>query len=162
MRDEGLKRSELVCYIRKKICIQTPEELVRQHVVKTLCEKRGFPASLCGLEISVSSLLKGGNVSRSAARRRIDILFFRQCGDDLRPRPFFLIECKARFSQNTAPVQRQVLGYRALLGPIPFVSIASSSEIVIWSKCGGIQAPTWYRGGIANGPSWEELLLCSS
>ncbi len=76
--------------IRKKFIVLTPEEWVRQHVVRLLLEEKQYPKSYINVEkvIKINSLTK-----------RYDIVVFQPNGEI-----FLLIECKApsvAISQNT-------------------------------------------------------------
>ena len=76
--------------IRKKFVILTPEEWVRQNVVRFLLEEKKYPKSYINVEkvIKINSLTK-----------RYDIVVFQPNG-----KLFLLIECKAPevpISQNT-------------------------------------------------------------
>ena len=76
--------------IRKKFVILTPEEWVRQNVVRFLLEEKKYPKSYINVEkiIKINSLTK-----------RYDIVVFQPDG-----KIFLLIECKAPevpISQNT-------------------------------------------------------------
>ena len=76
--------------IRKKFVILTPEEWVRQNVVRFLLEEKKYPKSYINVEkiIKINSLTK-----------RYDIVVFQPNG-----KIFLLIECKAPevpISQNT-------------------------------------------------------------
>ena len=76
--------------IRKKFVILTPEEWVRQNVVRFLLEEKKYPKSYINVEkiIKINSLTK-----------RYDIIVFQPNG-----KIFLLIECKAPevpISQNT-------------------------------------------------------------
>ena len=76
--------------IRKKFVILTPEEWVRQNVVRFLLEEKKYPKSYINVEkiIKINSLTK-----------RYDIIVFKPNG-----KIFLLIECKAPevpISQNT-------------------------------------------------------------
>lgn len=67
--------------IRKKFIILTPEEWVRQHVVRFLLEEKKYPKSL----INVEKVLKVNGL-----RKRYDVVVFKKDGSiDV------LIECKA-------------------------------------------------------------------
>ncbi|TDE05542.1 type I restriction enzyme HsdR N-terminal domain-containing protein [Flavobacterium hiemivividum] len=67
--------------IRKKFIILTPEEWVRQHVVRFLLEEKKYPKSL----INVEKVLKVNGL-----RKRYDVVVFKNDGSiDV------LIECKA-------------------------------------------------------------------
>jgi predicted type IV restriction endonuclease len=67
--------------IRKKFIILTPEEWVRQHVVRFLLEEKKYPKSL----INVEKVLKVNGL-----RKRYDVVVFNSNGSIA-----VLIECKA-------------------------------------------------------------------
>jgi hypothetical protein len=76
--------------IRKRFMILTPEEWVRQHVVRFLLEDRKYPKSY----INVEKLLKVNDL-----KKRYDIVVFNPDGSI-----FILVECKApeiKISQHT-------------------------------------------------------------
>jgi hypothetical protein len=82
---------------RKKKVVLTPEEWVRQHMLRYLVEEKGFPASL----ISSESGIKVNQLSR-----RYDALVF-----DRKGKPLLLIECKATSVPVNQAVFDQVLAY---------------------------------------------------
>jgi hypothetical protein len=67
--------------LRKKEVLLTPEEWVRQHIIRFLIDDRHFPPSL----ISVEAGIKVNRLSR-----RFDIVVYNRKGN-----PFMLIECKS-------------------------------------------------------------------
>jgi type I site-specific restriction endonuclease len=76
--------------IRKKFIILTPEEWVRQHVVRFLVEEKKYPKSL----INVEKVLKVNGL-----RKRYDVVVYNPDGSI-----FVLVECKApeiKISQAT-------------------------------------------------------------
>ncbi|KAF2518701.1 type I restriction enzyme HsdR N-terminal domain-containing protein [Flavobacterium salilacus subsp. salilacus] len=76
--------------IRKKFIVLTPEEWVRQHVIRLLVDNRQYPKSY----INVEKVIKINNLNK-----RYDIVVFQPNGEI-----FLLIECKApnvAISQNT-------------------------------------------------------------
>jgi hypothetical protein len=76
--------------IRKKFVILTPEEWVRQHVVRFLLEEKKYPKSY----INVEKLLKVNGL-----KKRYDAVVFNPDGSI-----FILVECKApevKISQGT-------------------------------------------------------------
>lgn len=76
--------------IRRKFVILTPEEWVRQHVVRFLLIDKGYPKSL----INVEKLLKINGIAK-----RYDLVVFNPDGTI-----FILVECKApevKVSQDT-------------------------------------------------------------
>jgi hypothetical protein len=76
--------------IRKKFIVLTPEEWVRQHVIRFLMEEKKYPKSY----INVEKVLKINGLTK-----RYDIVVYKPDGD-----LFLLVECKAPqidISQNT-------------------------------------------------------------
>lgn len=76
--------------IRKKFIILTPEEWVRQHVVRFLLEEKKYPKS----HVNVEKIVKINGLNK-----RYDIVVFKPNGSIL-----LLVECKApgvTISQNT-------------------------------------------------------------
>lgn len=76
--------------VRKKFLVLTPEEWVRQHVVRYLTEERKYPKSYLNVEkiVKINGLTK-----------RYDVVVFQPDG-----KIFLLVECKApgvSISQNT-------------------------------------------------------------
>lgn len=83
--------------IRKKFLLLTPEEWVRQHVVKFLIHERNFPRSLIKLE---------GGLKLNALQKRTDILIFDASGNRI-----LLVECKAPSIKITQDVFDQIARY---------------------------------------------------
>lgn len=83
--------------IRKKYLVLTPEEWVRQHVVKFLIHERNFPRSLIKLE---------GGLKLNALQKRTDILIFDPSGNRI-----LLVECKAPSIKITQTVFDQIARY---------------------------------------------------
>lgn len=75
--------------IRKKEVLLTPEEWVRQHIIRFLTDERHFPPSL----ISVEAGLKVNRLSR-----RYDLLVYNKEGN-----PIVLVECKS----TTIPINQK-------------------------------------------------------
>lgn len=76
--------------IRKKFILLTPEEWVRQHVVKFLLEQKNYPKS----HINVEKIIKLNGLTK-----RYDVIVFQPDGKII-----LLVECKApevAISQNT-------------------------------------------------------------
>jgi type I site-specific restriction endonuclease len=67
--------------IRRRFVLLTPEEWVRQHVVKYLVQTKSFPQMLMAVE-------KG--FSHNRRMQRYDILVYDRIGD-----PLMIVECKA-------------------------------------------------------------------
>ena len=75
------KKTKIFDFIRKKYLVLTPEEWVRQHVVKFLIEERNFPAGLIALE---------RGLKLNGLQKRTDILAYSKKGN-----PILMVECKA-------------------------------------------------------------------
>ena len=87
--------------IRKKFIILTPEEWVRQHVVRFLLEEKKYPKSLINVEkvLSVNGL-----------RKRYDVVVFNPDGSI-----FVLVECKAPEIKTTQATFDQIARYNLAL-----------------------------------------------
>ena len=87
--------------IRKKFIILTPEEWVRQHVVRFLLEEKKFPKS----HINVEKLIKVNDLSK-----RYDIVVYQPNGE-----LFLLVECKAPEVKITQQTFDQIARYNLVL-----------------------------------------------
>lgn len=87
--------------IRKKFIILTPEEWVRQHVVRFLLEEKMFPKSY----INVEKLIKVNDLSK-----RYDIVIYQPNGE-----LFLLVECKAPEVKITQQTFDQIARYNLVL-----------------------------------------------
>lgn len=96
-----LREKESGLYIfdefRKKHLLCTPEEWVRQHLVRYMVEQRKYPAGLIRLE---------GGVAVSGQKRRFDALFSNSRGEKI-----LLAECKSPSVRLTNKVFEQVAAY---------------------------------------------------
>ena len=87
--------------IRKKFIILTPEEWVRQHVVRFLLEEKKYPKSLINVE---KVLIVNG------LRKRYDIVVFNPDGSI-----FVLVECKAPEIKTAQATFDQIARYNLAL-----------------------------------------------
>jgi hypothetical protein len=87
--------------IRKKFIILTPEEWVRQHVVRFLLEEKKYPKSLINVEkvLNVNGL-----------RKRYDVVVFNSDGSIL-----ILVECKAPEIKTSQATFDQIARYNMTL-----------------------------------------------
>jgi hypothetical protein len=83
--------------LRKRFLLLTPEEWVRQHLVKFLIEEKGYPRTLIKLE---------GGLKLNALQKRSDILLFGSRGEKL-----MLAECKAPSIKITQDTFDQIARY---------------------------------------------------
>ena len=87
---EENKKTKIFDEIRKKYLVLTPEEWVRQNVIKYLVEEKGYPKGLIAIE-------KG--LSLNGLKKRTDILIYDKNGA-----PVLMVECKApsiKINQDT-------------------------------------------------------------
>jgi predicted type IV restriction endonuclease len=87
--------------IRKKFIILTPEEWVRQHVVRFLLEEKKYPKSLINVE---KTLIING------LRKRYDVVVFNPDGSI-----FVLVECKAPQIKTAQATFDQIARYNMTL-----------------------------------------------
>lgn len=94
-------KSAIFDAIRKKFVILTPEEWVRQHVVRYLLEEKKYPVSLTNVEkvIKVNDLVK-----------RYDVVVYNSDGSI-----FLLVECKAPHIMITQETFDQIAQYNLTL-----------------------------------------------
>jgi hypothetical protein len=83
--------------IRKKYVVLTPEEWVRQHVVRYLAEEKGYPMALMALETAFALYL---------TIKRTDILIYNRRGI-----PLAMVECKSASVKIDHSVFDQILRY---------------------------------------------------
>ena len=87
---KGEKDLMLFDEVRKKYVVLTPEEWVRQHLVRFLFTEKNFPQSCMKMEMQ----LKINNL-----QRRPDLVVYNNSGE-----PIFIAECKATNIQITQKV----------------------------------------------------------
>lgn len=83
--------------LRKRFLVLTPEEWVRQHLVKFLIAEKKYPRTLIKLE---------GGLKLNALQKRSDILIFNTRGEKI-----MLVECKAPSVKITQETFDQVARY---------------------------------------------------
>lgn len=126
----------LFCLIRKIWVKKTPEELVRQALVKKLITDWGYPQSLIVVEKSLADFCQSEapiNLSRvKLPKRRLDIICYANLDGSFFP--LLLIECK-RGSENFQKKEafRQLLGYNYYIGA-PFMAFANESGLEVVQK----------------------------
>lgn len=104
------------CFIRKKGIADTPEERVRQTLLRKMVGELGFPKGLITVE-------------REIGGRRTDIVCYTK-----EMLPLLLVECKAG-SLNEKAIQ-QALGYNDRV-KAPFICLANGNELkTFWFEAG--------------------------
>jgi hypothetical protein len=105
--------SEIFDAIRKKYVALTPEEWVRQHIVRYLTEELAYPPSLISIE---RSLRYNGML------RRTDVVIYTSAGN-----PVLLIECKAPGIKITEEVFGQIARYNMTLR-VPYLAVTNGMQ----------------------------------
>lgn len=105
--------------IRKKQVAKTPEEQIRQWILRHMIDNLAFPKGLISVECALAS------------GRRADIVGFYKKQDALTP--LVVIECKAEALEEAAYLQ--ALGYQASL-LAPFICLAHPKGIATFWKEG--------------------------
>ena len=92
----------IYAHIRRKYVVATPEEWVRQHLIRFLIEERNFPKSLIAVETALTV---------NGLKRRTDLIVF-----DKKTRKVCLIaECKAPNVKISQSVFEQIARYNIRL-----------------------------------------------
>lgn len=117
------KEGSLFDPIRKKWVEATPEEKIRQHLIRYMIDTLGYPPLWMAVEKELSQLPHLQlTPTMEIAKRRADILVFAPHTLS----PLLLIECKA--VPLTEAIE-QVVGYNALV-QAPFVALANGKEVM--------------------------------
>tara|TARA_B110000503_G_C7066233_1_gene378890 strand:+ start:126 stop:581 length:456 start_codon:yes stop_codon:yes gene_type:complete len=110
---EENKKTKIFDAIRKKFLVLTPEEWVRQHIVRFLVEEKGFPPSLIAIEMGLK--LNG-------MQKRADILVYSKMGN-----PILLVECKAPHIKIDQKVFDQIGRYNITF-KLPYLLVTNGME----------------------------------
>ena len=102
----------ILCAIRKKWIILTPEEKVRQFILHRFINEHGYPQKY----ISVEKTLKVNELSK-----RYDIVVFNQ---ELQPK--ILIECKAEYIELKEKTLQQIATYNIKL-QVPYLMVTNGN-----------------------------------
>lgn len=102
----------ILCAIRKKWLVLTPEEKVRQFILHRLINEQGYPQKY----ISVEKTLKVNELSK-----RYDIVVFNRALE-----PKILIECKAEYIELKEKTLQQIATYNTKL-QVPFLMVTNGN-----------------------------------
>ena len=119
--------NQIRCLIRKEWVSATPEEQVRQGLIKHMVTNLGFPPESLVVEKALDQMPHLVASGRKIPDRRADIVCFAK---DLHKQhsffPLLLIECKA--VEITQPVILQVIGYNQHM-QAHFVCVVNENDI---------------------------------
>ena len=96
----------MICLVRKKQVVATPEEKIRQACLKWMVETLKYPLEGIVVEKGIKELFP--LLDLPFPNRRLDILVTSRC------RPLLVVECKA--VKTTPQALSQLLGYHHWLG----------------------------------------------
>jgi len=134
----------------------TPEEHVRQVLLRRMVNQLGYPRELIAVEKKLEELVIERDllIAQQIPYRRIDVICFKKNREN-GLQPLLLIECKdLPFTQKAID---QVIGYNAWI-QAPFLSVISSSQEMIGQWDPGSERYRFQRGF----PSYLELLDCAT
>jgi len=107
------KKTKIFDEIRGGFFVLTPEEWVRQHLVKYLIDKKAYPKSLIALE-------KG--LKLHGMQKRMDVLVYSRSGT-----PVLMVECKAPNIKIDQSVFEQIGRYNIRM-KLPYLLISNGLE----------------------------------
>lgn len=110
---EENKKTKIFDAIRKKYFVLTPEEWVRQNVVRYLVEEKSFPANLIAIEMGLK--LNG-------LQKRADIIVYSKTG-----KPILMVECKAPHIKIDQKVFDQIGRYNITF-KLPYLIVTNGME----------------------------------
>jgi hypothetical protein len=129
--------------VRRKLVLQSPEEWVRQYVLRYLIGTLRVPPGLIAVEKAFEF---------NGMTRRADVVVF-----DRRARPILLVECKAPDVSIDQSVFDQVGRYNAVVGA-PFVLISNGISHYCYRMAASLKNLTF----VSALPDYEELILRTS
>lgn len=112
--------------IRKRLVAATPEEAVRQAVLRYLMDTLGVPANLIGVEYSLAALVPGN-------LRRVDVVVWRPGEGQLAP--WLLVECKEPRVGIDDDVAWQAAGYLKRV-PCQYVMLTNGAQTRCLERAG--------------------------
>jgi hypothetical protein len=120
----------IFCHIRKILVKKTPEEEVRQNLLREMLSSWGYPPSSIIVEKAISHLPHLQGLKSKLPLRRMDIVCYAKKETDLFP--LLVIECK-----KAGPISKrtylQLLGYNHYV-QAKFIGFATGSKLEILSK----------------------------
>ena len=109
----------IYCQIRQKFVKKTPEEIIRQYIIKYLLDK-GFDKSLFRIEKQIFNI--------KDFKYRPDIVVY-----DNKCEPYIIIECKAKNVNIKENCVEQIANYNRFLNS-KYLIITNGNKIYCWEK----------------------------
>lgn len=135
---EENKKTKIFDEIRREYFVLTPEEWVRQHIVRYLIDIKSFPKGLIALE---KGLILNG------LRKRADILVYDRTG-----KPILMVECKAPEVKIDQSVFEQIGRYNIKM-KLPYLMVSNGIE----HYCAKVDFINAKISFLENIPNYEEL-----
>jgi hypothetical protein len=146
--------SQINCLIRREWVVATPEEMVRQKLIRQMVYELGFPLSGLVLEKSLSQMPHIANRGVKVPLRRADLICFAKgVHSKYELYPLLLVEVKA--VKLTPKAKSQVIGYNRYL-QAPYICLANEGEV----NTGWYDSEKADYHFINHLPSYLELLRC--
>lgn len=129
---------QLFCCIRKRWFTATPEEKVRQFLIRRMIDQLQYPQNHFVLEKGLYQLPHINPASHALLpQRRFDLIVLAKNLHPIHPLyPLLLIECKA--VPLTAKAMRQIIGYNHFLRSC-FIALANQTTILLDSSHSNLQ-----------------------
>ena len=123
---------------------RTPEECVRQNLLRSFFTIGGYPEHLTRVEMPLDFFAP----PNACPQRRLDIVCFYKKSDALLP--LLIVECKASVPQARANLQ--LFGYN-FHAKAPFTALAWQDSIILYHG-----KTLCYEGGFQDFPTYQGLL----
>ena len=112
-----MAKSQIYCPFRRKYVAATPEEYVRQTVLRALVEQYGYPQSLIGVEVPIA-------VGAGVEKRCDAVVYTKNL------QPLMLLEFKAEHVALTTEVLDQAAVYNTTVHA-PYLILANGKQTVV-------------------------------
>ena len=120
------KKRHLICLLRKKSVVLTPEEWVRQHLIHYLISYKSFAQGRLAVEV---------NLKVNCLSKRADIVYY-----DETLKPQLVVECKAPEVKLSSETVFQIATYNSQLNS-QFLLISNGLDHFIFENKNGILFP---------------------
>lgn len=135
---EGANKEKIFDPVRRRHVALTPEEWVRQQVIRFLHERQGYPLELMQVE---------GQISVNGQVRRCDIVVYNKA-----VQPAMIVECKQPEVPITQKVADQACRYNLTL-QVPYIFLTNGRQHWV----GRVNPEEQCMVSLPSVPTWQEL-----
>ncbi len=121
---QNRKSERIYCLIRRQWIFASPEEKIRQSLIRCMVDDLGFPLQLLAIEKSLKQLPHLIHTPH-LPKRRLDLLCFAPSNERKTLYPMLLVECKA--IKLSPKAIYQVIGYNHYVGA-QYILLANQFE----------------------------------